>query len=252
MELKDILKRRELRQNINDDFTKIFIEKFKLKENANCLEIGAGLGSIAYFLADLCKNGNVDVIDIKEENVKEILKHKRNNMNVKQIAIQDSFFNNRKYDFIHARFVFEHIDKPKDVVSNIIKNNLRNNGILFLEDAVYENVNLLGDPIYKKVMEAYINVIKSDGSNYYWGMEMNKCFIDNGLKDVNSLGIVRVLNGGSEETKFWKASIIENYQKIKSQGILSDEIDETIKNLSDINKWFSGPIIMGTYGKKLI
>ena len=109
---------------------------------------------------------------------------------------------------------------------------------------------VIGDPIYKKVMEAYINVIKSDGSNYYWGMEMNKCFIDNGLKDVNSLGIVRVLNGGSEETKFWKASIVENYQKIKSQGILSDEIDETIKNLSDINKWFSGPIIMGTYGKK--
>lgn len=95
----------KMRQEINDDFSEMIIKKFDLKDTSKCLEIGVGLGSIAYFLADHCKNGIIDVIELKKENVDEILKNKRENMNVKQIAIQDEYFKNKKYDFIHARFV---------------------------------------------------------------------------------------------------------------------------------------------------
>lgn len=153
----EVLERRKMRQDINDDFSEMIIKKFNLKDTSKCLEIGAGLGSIAYFLADHCKNGIIDVIDLKKENVDEILKNKRENMNVKQIAIQDEYFKNKKYDFIHARFVFEHIDNPKSVVNNIIKNNKEymkrkdKNLKLLYEYAKVFNVN--------KILEKYMEVL---------------------------------------------------------------------------------------------
>lgn len=80
---------------------------------------------------------------------------------------------------------------------------------------------------------------------------MDNCFRDCGLSDVNSLGIIRVLNGASKETRFWQYSLKENYDNILMEGITKEEIMDAIDNMSRIDKWFSGPIVMGTYGIKL-
>lgn len=68
-----VFKRRRLREVINDEDTINILTKQSIKKNINCLEIGMGLGSIAEYMEKYVdKNGIVDAIDMKIENVEYV------------------------------------------------------------------------------------------------------------------------------------------------------------------------------------
>lgn len=57
-----------LLEQVNDpDMIKI-LESLPIEESSRCLEIGAGMGSIAYWLAARCSKGHVVVVDIDTRN----------------------------------------------------------------------------------------------------------------------------------------------------------------------------------------
>ena len=246
-----VMERRKIRQDINDGYTTMFIREMNLKQGIDCLEIGAGLGSIAEFVSDIIgENGHIDVIDIKEENIREIEKRKKSNMSIYKLDIHDSFFDDKKYDFIHARFVFEHIPDAIDTLNNIIKNNLKVDGYIFIEDAVYNDISYTGSESFKKVIKSLANLTQKGNTDYSFGRNIKYIFEKNNLKDINATGITRSIYGDSEEATFWKKSILENKIKIKDEGILENDIKNAIKDLEDKNQLFSGPMIMSAYGKK--
>lgn len=246
-----IMERRKIRQDINDRYTKMFIREMNIKKEANCLEIGAGLGSIAEFISEtLGEKGHIDAIDIKEENVKELRKIKRRNMSIYKLDIHDPFFDNKKYDFIHARFVFEHIPDARITLNNIIKNNLKENGYIFIEDAVYNDINYTGSETFKKVMRVLADLTQKGNTDYSWGRFIKEVFEENNLKDISATGITRSIYGNTEEANFWKRSILENSTKIKKEGVSDKDIEKAINDLNNHKELFSGPMIMSVYGRK--
>ncbi|MGH3831357.1 MAG: methyltransferase [Pseudonocardiaceae bacterium] len=58
-----------LLEQVKDPDTIRILESLPINESSRCLEIGAGMGSIAYWLAARCSRGHVVAVDIDTRNL---------------------------------------------------------------------------------------------------------------------------------------------------------------------------------------
>lgn len=241
-----VFKRRRLREVINDEDTINILTKQSIKKNINCLEIGMGLGSIAEYMEKYAdKNGIVDAIDMKIENV-EYVKSKVSgkNINTYCMDIKDIVKLNRKYDLIHARFVFEHIKERKDVLL-LLKENMNENGLLIVEDAVYDDIEYNGTESFKKLMYEYVEYIKSTSCNtsYLWGKEMYVVVQECNFSHIKTYDYIRVFRGGGLEAEYWQSCFEELKDELVKRGVSASLMSDVNKELEDSNLIFSGPAI---------
>ena len=92
--------------------TTIFhLEMIRISEGLNCLEIGAGTGSIARWLSTrVGPTGRVVATDIDIRFLKGI---NASNLVVRQHDITRDELDEGKYDLVHCRYVLEHLIEPE-------------------------------------------------------------------------------------------------------------------------------------------
>lgn len=108
-----------------------------LKDDSKILEIGSGPGFYTSLLLDSFNNIDITCLDYDIE----FLKYARSNLNEKlrdkvsyiKDNIENTSVKSDSYDFIIARFVFQHLEKPVDALKEI-KRLLKPGGKLFIID----------------------------------------------------------------------------------------------------------------------
>lgn len=250
---ENIKKRRVLRELVNDYSTKKYISSFKLPLNSKCLELGAGTGSIACYLACRFLKGEVLAVDINEENIEFINETYGNIPNLKSEVsdVHTPCYIDEKFDLIHARFLMEHISDWEQVLKSLYENNLKEGGIIFFEDAVYsQKMGYFGGENYVNIMDTYSKIVSSDSLKWDCALQTPKYFEKVGLVDINTFGEIQTFMGNSIEAEYWIKCFSENREQLINNGIDALEIEKTLEELKIVGKCFSGPLVFHSYGKK--
>ncbi|MDQ0993867.1 bifunctional 2-polyprenyl-6-hydroxyphenol methylase/3-demethylubiquinol 3-O-methyltransferase UbiG [Streptomyces sp. V3I7] len=124
------LERLRLLQEWGDPDTREVLRTAGLDRAARCLEIGAGAGSVARWIADACPDGSVVAVDIDTRYVRDI---ERPHLQWRTGDVRELDFAPGSFDLIHSRLTFCHLPEREELVARAVRW-LRPGGRLVLGD----------------------------------------------------------------------------------------------------------------------
>ena len=248
--LADTRRRKLLRQEINDPFSIACISNTGVREGWDCLEVAAGLGSLALWLATVVSPSGRVVATELPEGMNEVLRSGCESFGVELLChdLEGNRLNDR-FDLIHSRFVFEHIQGRDEALKPLLAN-LKPNGWIVIEDAWFPDQPCEGTDLYRRALKAFRIVIEQSGSDFGWASDLHHILQDLGLYKVSSTSRTDTYNGGSIQAEFWAANFFNHWDAMASLGLVSsNEIAELIQDLQIQNKWFTAPTVIGASGQ---
>ncbi|WP_190812863.1 class I SAM-dependent methyltransferase [Saccharopolyspora pogona] len=155
------------------------LENLGIQPDWNCLEIGAGVGTIAGWLATQCPSGRVVATDLDTSLISDegcppnlqIIEH--------DATVDD--FPEGTFNLIHSRFVFEHLEERDAVLAKAVRW-LAPGGWLLLEDTGPFPFDSSPNELYRRVSKAVLSIAtKRMGSDYEWSRAFPSQLRANGL-----------------------------------------------------------------------
>lgn len=180
--------RLRLLERTYDPGTTAILSRLPLPADARCLEIGAGAGSIAYWMADRVPDGRVVAVDI---DTRYIDSHRAPNLDVQRVDVVAEDFPAGSFDLIHARAVFMHLPHREEVLARVA-GWLAPGGWLVVEDVYFLPAEGSPHPAWRRVHGAYLTALAAQGVDVTWARRTAAHLTAAGL---DSLG-VSVTPGG--------------------------------------------------------
>jgi SAM-dependent methyltransferase len=201
----------------------------------HCLEVGAGSGSIARWLAAAVgEPGRVMVTDIDTRFLDGLsggpVEVHRHDISRDDVAEQS-------FDLVHARAVLEHIPARREIVPKLV-GALRPGGTLVVEDVV------VGGPSSQawlsavspadarasvgRAMEAVAAGFRAVGADPQFGLELPALLVDSGLDQVTADISFSLVRGGSKAALFYSLTIEELGDRLIAAGLLSQQDVDTV------------------------
>jgi SAM-dependent methyltransferase len=191
-----------------------------------CLEVGAGAGSIAVWMAEqVGANGYVLATDIDTRHLQWITAP---NVDVRVHNIQTDSLETDAYDLAHCRAVLEHLRDPERALRQMFAS-LRPGGWLVVEGADFSRfasvdkhhpLALTFDAAMQKIL-AFINGVGV--FNPFIGPTLEARLDAIGVEDLGTEDTGQVLNGGTPMAVMYARSWQRFDPALKERGILSDE-----------------------------
>lgn len=97
-----------------DGFTTGLLDGLPIEASWNCLELGAGAGSIAYWLAGRCPDGRVVAVDL---DTRHLDAGRAANLEVQEADITHEDYAPGSFDLIHARYLFCHLAERDEMIA---------------------------------------------------------------------------------------------------------------------------------------
>ena len=211
-----------------------------------CLEVGAGTGTIARWLAGAVEpGGRVTATDLDVRFLDglpgvEVVQH-----DVTRDPLEPG-----AYDLVHARMVVEHLPDRAGVIDRLV-GALRPGGVLMLEDlyfggaptAVMEPATRPAElgPTVTRCCDAFEAGLRAAGADMHFGIRLPGALDAAGLRDVQAEFGSRLIRGGSTESLFYTNSVRERGTMLVSAGLLTQEdMERTLAATVDPSvSWFT-------------
>ena len=219
----------------------------------SCLEVGAGRGSIARWLAGrVAPTGQVLATDLDPRflapNADAVL-------TVQQHDIVADPLEEAAFDLVHARLVLMHIPAREQVLTRLVRA-LRPGGWLLLE----EQVTWLWQPdasaeeaaLFARVQQAMERVTAARGMDLTWGTHLHWRLRELGLAEVEAMGTCHRYAGGSVGSELWKLNTEQLRPALLAEGELSDEEVARYQAILDEPRitWLT-PLVVATWGRRI-
>ena len=120
----------------------------------------------------------------------------------------------------------------------------------FLEDAVYSQKLGYDEGDYEHAILVYSNAISDNSEKWNCALKTASFLGSCGLIDIQSFGEIQTYSGNTIDSEYWKCCFIENKTQLYNQGVKEEELYSVIRKLNCKDKWFSGPMVFHTYGRK--
>lgn len=171
-----------------DPMTIQCLESIGVDEGWQCLEIGAGGGSIVEWMSKrVGSTGKVVGTDLQTKFLEGI---DAPNVEVRQHNILTDNLEQDSFDLVFARNVLEHLTEPASVLERMTAA-LRPGGWLLVEDgemASFRRVTTPNPELFERVYTALLDVMTSFGFNPYLGADLANMLRGAGLTDVQLRG----------------------------------------------------------------
>ncbi|MEU4206121.1 methyltransferase domain-containing protein [Streptomyces sp. NPDC026294] len=194
-----------------------------LPQAARCLDLGAGAGSVAAWLADRYPAGRVTAtdtdtrfLDFPPSETIEVLRHD---------AAHDDFPAGT-FDLVHTRALLSHLP-DRDRVLRRAASWVRPGGWLVVEDLSVAVVDNSPHLLLKQVTSAGEELLRTAvGTDLRWAETMPDALRDLGLKDVQATVTPGVIGDDSATHAFWKATVDQATPSLLQLGLVtSGQID---------------------------
>lgn len=185
-----------------------------------CLELGAGAGSIARWLAEQCPAGRVIAADVDTSFLDRSCPP---NVRVVKRDVEREGFAPASFDLVHARALFMHL-ADRDALLGRAVSWLKPGGWLAVSEADMFPVDSTPHPAMKKMWTAAEQLFRSQGAEPRWARRLPLLLGRAGLVDVGMSVKVDVLGGGGVNDEFWRSSF-EQVKPFLLQRGLADESD---------------------------
>ncbi|TEA09190.1 class I SAM-dependent methyltransferase [Mycobacteroides salmoniphilum] len=241
---KDDVNRLRVIQESMDQFTQEVITALPTTTAGNTLEIGAGAGSIARWLAHKDPQGLVEAVDIDVDLLQDDLPA---NLTVTKADITESDYPAGTFDLVHARFVLSHLP-GRDALVEKIAGWIRRGGHLVITEPYQLPPNKSPHKIIQKVFGAYVAFVESRGMSLEWSREVPSLLARTGLESVSHHGRTTFLGGG--ESDRWAPLLEPVREQLLGQGVTEDELDAFFEALQDPHIMDIPQIIITVTGRK--
>jgi SAM-dependent methyltransferase len=203
------------------------IDRIGMRPGWQCLEVGAGAGSIARALAE--RGGDVIATDIRMEPL-EPLKELGITVLHHDITKDDA---PGEFDLIHARYVLDHLPARETAMQRMVSW-LKPGGWLVIESGS-PITQLSPFPVFRKVVYAAVEVwVDALGTAITFGRSLPLPLIAAGLQDCDAEGNAPPILGGSAMAAWVQATVHLGAVKAVEDGRISqDEVDEAYAILTD-------------------
>jgi 2-polyprenyl-3-methyl-5-hydroxy-6-metoxy-1,4-benzoquinol methylase len=236
-------------ERVCDPATIARFEKLGVAPGWTCLEIGAGGGSIAYWLSErVGPDGAVVVTDVEPRFLDDLAKHGRNVEVLRHNIIRDALPSGA-FDLIHARHVLVHLPKAVATLEKL-KTALKPGGWLVIEDfdPIIDRTVLFADRLKAHALDRAVGAMwkifaKHGGAGVGWASLLPAHFRQLGMCEINAEAIFHCATGSSDYAQFHKSSLIQTRTEGVAHGFASEQDYETaIELLNDpITMYYSNP-----------
>src|SRR4051812_31137100 len=163
----------EAAEQLFDKGTRRVVGALGLGAGADCLEVGAGGGSIARWLCDVVgEDGHVVASDIDVRFLEAI--DKPHCLEVRHHDVTRDPLEEGRFDLIHARLVLEHLTERDAVLVKLVRA-LRPGGWIVVEDVDYVSavpISELGAAEHAHTQSVRLREFAENGIAHYLGREM--------------------------------------------------------------------------------
>ncbi|UBU18691.1 class I SAM-dependent methyltransferase [Nonomuraea gerenzanensis] len=182
-----------------DEYTTARLTRIGVAAGARCLEVGAGAGTIAAWLADrVGPDGEVIATDVKPQHVRP---HPRLTIMRHDVAVDPMPAGS--FDLIHARAVLQHVPQRHEVLARLA-GSLAPGGVLLVEELEAQWATTVldtPDPRAHDVFAAYERgiraVLQANGNDIAWCRHVHAAMAGIGLTRVETEAWQRSWSGGT-------------------------------------------------------
>ncbi len=204
-ELPTELRRLQVMEQMLDPEEIKALDRIDIRPSWHCLELGAGAGSIARWLAARCPAGRVVATDVDTTFLDPSwFPH----LDVVAHDVERDGFPAGTFDLIHARALFMHLAHRDEVLKKVVSW-LRPGGWLVVSEADMFPVDSTPYPLMSLMWEAAEQLFIAQGSNPRWARRLPIAFERTGLVDVGMSIAIDVVGGGGLTSEFWKTSFAQ-------------------------------------------
>jgi SAM-dependent methyltransferase len=186
----------------------------------HCLELGAGAGSMARWLAEQCPNGSVIATDV---DVSFLDQSRSPVLQVMKQDVERGEFPPESFDLVHARALFMHLDKRDAVLSKAVRW-LKPGGWLAVSEADMFPVDSTPHPAMHKIWAAVEQLFRSQGADPRWARRLPILLGRAGLVDIDMSVNVDVVGGGGVTDEFWRSSMDQLKPLLLQQGLVDESV----------------------------
>ncbi|WP_436491863.1 class I SAM-dependent methyltransferase [Actinokineospora sp. HUAS TT18] len=226
-----------------DRGTKATLAEIGVGPGARCLEVGAGRGSIAAWLAG--RGAEVTAVDLDVSRLAELRGVDVRKLDIARDRLPGGF------DVVHGRLVMQHVANRPAAVTALCRA-LRPGGHLMLEDtdpaSLFSHVD---GPFHPAVKHAAYTVMAEAGAHPRSGLLDLELVEAAGLVDVRAEGRVEVVRGGSDGGR-WFALWVERLRPaMLARGLVSEvDIDRAVVDLMDPRHRWLSQVMVTVVGRK--
>ncbi len=218
-----------------DSATTRHLQHCGVRRGWRCLEVGAGGGSIATWLADrVGASGSVLATDIEPRLLNTLV---RPNMEVRRHDIGVDALPERAFDLVHARLVLMHVADREQALGRMI-GALKPGGWIVAEE--FDSVSLPPAPeqcpseTRLDTQIALLRFLEDHGVNRLYGRQLFGALHSHGLVNVDSEGRVVMLRHGSAGEYMLRANYLQLRSEMVGEGyIADDQVESDLKRLQD-------------------
>ncbi|WP_051812093.1 class I SAM-dependent methyltransferase [Kitasatospora sp. MBT63] len=195
------------------------LEALPIQPSWHCLEMGAGAGSMAYWLAKQCLGGQVVAADIDPRFLDA---RRAANLDVARIDLARHEFPPGTFDLIHSRAVLSHIPE-RDAVLRAAAGWLRPGGWLVVQDFVLLPPEPAAASPLTPFIEAMILGGPQQGNDSRWTRRMPAALTALGLErlQLRTTALTAGLGGPADE--LWRISLRQLAPAFLERGAMTEE-----------------------------
>jgi SAM-dependent methyltransferase len=207
-------------ERVEDPHSQRWLAALGIQQGWQCLEVGAGHGSLARWLAEhVGPRGRVVATDINPRFLSELTLP---NVEVRRHDIRTDPLEPNTYDLAHCRAVLMHLSEPHVAVKRMVAA-LRVGGWLLVEDGdlsslrAVEATHPLAESFDRQNREILDRIAQAKLFNPYLGRRVRSLLEDAGLTEIDNEGVSRIARGGETEASMLGMTL----QALVERGILS-------------------------------
>ena len=243
-----------LLETCNDPFTVSRLEALGVKEGWNCLEVGAGRGSIAMWLTSrVGHSGKIVATDVDMRYLQNL---SIPNLEVRKHDITKDELEEGQYDLVHCRALLLHLREPEKALERMAKA-IRRGGWIFVEESDWGLFGAI-DPdhpsaaLFNQVHQAGLDLVQRMGiMNPYFGRRVRSLVENLGFTEVGHEGLARVGRGGEPWARMQAMTGELLVPFMINAGLLTQEQFEVLgPSWQDPRFYFLGTVMFRAWGKR--
>ncbi|WP_369394490.1 trans-aconitate 2-methyltransferase [Streptomyces sp. CG1] len=211
-----------------DTFTTNILDGLPIQTSWNCLELGAGAGSIARWLAARCPDGRVVAVDL---DTRHLNAGPATHLEIQEADITHKDYAPGTFDLIHARYLFCHLPGRDEMIARAA-GWLSPGGWLVIEEPYDLPAATSPYPLIQRILTAYQHIYRENGADMTWARSMPALLARNALTEVAYAGNLGRM-GGLEKDR-WRPLIHGVAPALLASGLITDtdlaEFDELLKD----------------------
>lgn len=203
-----------------DPFTEPRLRALRPKADGRFLEIGAGLGTVARWLARTYRDAEVVATDVSTGFLREL---EEPNLTVLRHDLTVDDFPAGSFDLIHTRWVLSNL-RGREALLRRITPWLADDGWLLVEEGTDFAVASSPHDAYRRTTQACLHAAhRRFGADGQWTRRLLTHLVDLGLRDCGCDGNRPGFTGGQPWPTFWRLSFERVLPDVLAAGELTEQ-----------------------------